>query len=206
MTAARLAPIAAIALVLAIAAAIDTGCSVAHRSDNFACESQADCSNGRMCSDGLCIVGFGNNGPNDAPNADCPAQCTSCDRAEQSCVVDCDSAPELCQRAITCPAGWSCDIRCTGNDSCSAVDCNAAAACEITCDGNDSCSQIACGTARCDITCNGLDSCAAIDCTNACACMVRCEDDESCAALSCPATCGSQAGCTSRRPGCDTCL
>ena len=31
-------------------------CSIQHRSDEYACTKQADCNNGRICTDGLCVV------------------------------------------------------------------------------------------------------------------------------------------------------
>ena len=76
-------------------------CQFQRRSADYACDSQADCSGGRLCSGGWCVEsGDGGislpdadpNAPDADPNAPdssftCPDTCSRCDG--DTCVKDC---------------------------------------------------------------------------------------------------------------------
>lgn len=188
---------------------VATGCSVTHRSNEFACERTADCAFGRICTDGLCVSVLPvDAGPRDAGSV-CPAACTSCNVDTRSCRIDCDE-PGSCTQAITCPAGWSCEVTCSADNSCrNGLDCSDALDCKVTCSGAASCRTVQCGTGRCDVECIGKDACRSVDCIDACACDVRCGDAALCADLTCkdlrcfPDTIDN--GCSSLPRLCDTC-
>ncbi len=210
---------------LSLASLTLPACSTTNKSGEYACTTQADCADlaGRVCNGGYCVV-TGDTpidapGPNpmidapprpiDAPPMDvCPAQCSSCDIAGMKCNIDCAQSPALCNAAITCPAGWDCDIKCTTPNSCrTGVSCINAAACTIDCSGDSSCRQLNSGPGPFDVTCTGQNACRGLDCDPSCACDIECGDTASCEFLRCSTqTCGVPGGgCTSSRTGCDTC-
>ena len=94
---------------------------------------QADCSGGRVCESGFCVVD-----PNakldaaiDAKDIDaavCPTTCDSCDFPSGTCTITRAPAAD-----VTCPAGWNCTITCTGAGACGNIACNNAASCTIDC-------------------------------------------------------------------------
>lgn len=196
------------ALGLALAAG---GCSVRRRSGDFACQTQADCSTGRLCVDGFCVVSAVDSGvQGDArPAGDaaaCPSQCTSCDAGQQSCTIDC-ALNGGCLQAIVCPTGWSCTVLCSMTDSCrGGIDCLGGTACTIRCSGAQSCQDIRCGLGPCDVDCSGTGSCRAIDCGPSCACDVACGGSSLCRNVTCKQNCSAPLrGCTSAGAGCNTC-
>jgi len=225
-------PITALALALAATLALAAGCSVSHRSGDFACDSEQRCASGRTCVDGFCVVAADSgvvDGPGDA--AVCPSQCTTCNVAQKACVIDCASNNGACNQAVTCPAGWSCNVLCSlanqcnsgvlcGNATSCTIACGARqtcktvtcgrGACNVTCTGNSSCSSIGCGPGACNVNCTGNGACGAVSCGLACACDVTCRLGACLPAnVTCKPGCASTMApqvCTSTATGCNTCL
>ncbi|MEZ4360079.1 MAG: hypothetical protein R3B48_07860 [Kofleriaceae bacterium] len=186
----RLAVVLALALVCTVAA-----CSIDRRSGDYACTTTPDCSAGRVCVDGDCVLGTIGGGDQ------CPPECTRCEK--DSCIVEC--ALQECAR-ITCPAGWRCDFFC-GAGNCNNIDCSNSE-CSFTCIGNNACRNIMCGTKPCALTCTSRRACGDIDCEDSCACNVGCVTPDSCAGtVQCPLGCtGPNGGCsTAPAATCNTC-
>jgi hypothetical protein len=190
-------------------------CQVETRSDAFRCELPADCTGGRVCVDGWCVVGDGGlppdgGGPDgDPPDAMvCPPSCTTC--AAGRCIIQCDEVG-ACSAEVVCPPGIPCTVECTGAGSCGGgVDCSTASDCDIECVSPTSCGgAIACGTGPCLVRCTAMDTCGSnIDCSDACACDVECTGTGSCAANElCPGggACDPGQGCTSAPNPCHFC-
>jgi hypothetical protein len=208
------------AIVVAAMFAIVTSCSINHRSDQFACTKPSDCSDGRECINGECVVP---GGVIDAAMTidvkvvdanQCPDGCTSCDLGHMVCTIDCATGGN-CDRPVTCPAGWNCVIKCTVNDECrSGIDCSAAKSCSLTCSGSRSCESVTCGMGKCSATCTGMGSCRDVDCTQSCACDVTCSNNigaclnpgPMCPAGTFPGACDNGLGCTSQGIGCSSCM
>ncbi len=209
---------AALALV---AVAAGAACRIDARSDDFRCESQDDCGDGRTCSpDGWCVTGDDpidasidatpddGRPPADAPG--CPAACTTCQ--DDTCIITCDGSSE-CGDGVTCPPGLACQVMCTGTGSCAGpIDCAAATACEISCLGTGSCGDdVTCGPGACTILCDAAGTCAgALDCSASCACDTECTGPGACGGTtSCPAgmppACRGDDTCTSGPGACDDC-
>ena len=217
-------------VVVGFAAVTAGGCSVTHRSGDFACTTPADCADGRTCSEGFCVAPQLDSGVRtDAPSSGCPAQCTSCNTATKSCTIDCAVNPAACKQQVTCPAGWNCNIACSGISACtSGINCAnsksctitcsgaqscrnlncGAAACNVDCAGSGSCRDFTCGTGACNVSCNNTDSCRNVSCGLSCACDIACRNPF-CVGVTCKASqCQLQTpfgGCTSTPPGCNTC-
>jgi hypothetical protein len=220
--------------LVALAFAIAGSCAIDHRSGSFECAKTSDCDPPRVCSDGLCIVPAGaidaptdgvKDGAVDAAAA-CPPQCTSCNREQMTCIIDC-ALNGGCNSPVTCPAGWNCNIKCSTPDACrSGINCQSAESCDVTCSGNracrnltcgggpcnvtcngtNSCANIGCGTDRCTVNCTGSQSCHTIICGQSCACDVKCGNLASCDGVSCAAPqCDIGRDCSSLPLGCDTC-
>lgn len=201
-----------------------SSCSVKHPSEQYECDTQADCDalgDGRTCMDGLCVGGSGG-GKKDAgvvdaarPDAQlppdaatCPSQCTSCDLTAKTCVIDCAVNPQACLPQVICPAGFACNIKCSSPNSCrNGVSCVMGTACNIECTSFGSCRNVQCGLGRCRVNCAGGDSCRGVSCGQSCACDVLCPDPARCENVICTSpTCDTfSGGCTSQRPGCTTC-
>lgn len=209
--------IAALA-TLALAAAATAGCTINHRTSEYACAQHGDCAQGRVCSGGFCVVSgvipdapTADARPPDAPTT-CPEPCTNCNFETMQCNVDCPL--EDCESRVVCPAGWNCYIECRTPDSCRAgVDCRDAASCDIQCLATNSCRGVVCGPGKCNVHCAGTNSCQAIGnipsvtCGPSCACDVTCQPLSSCASPSCTsAACDPPGrGCSSTPAGCNTC-
>lgn len=209
-----------VAVILAVSVA---GCSVNHRSNEFTCDTQADCPDGRTCSDGLCITngtptpdGPTGDGPPPPPDAfACPSQCTSCRPDSHTCVVNCNVSPATCNVGIKCPEGFNCEIACTTEGGCPNVDCSPGASCKVTCNGPGTCRNVKCGAGPCDISCAGQNSCRGVDCKDSCACDLACANQSSCfggfvcppgpSINACTILAGQNRGCTSEPTGCNTC-
>jgi hypothetical protein len=190
-------------------------CSIQHRSDAYACTKQADCNSGRTCTDGLCVVP--GSGTPDAPKSidapgthvdasSCPAGCSTCNVAQKTCTIDCQSSN--CNGQVACPAGYKCDIKCDTDNSCrTGVDCTAALSCNLTCSGTSSCRNVQCGLGPCDINCSGASSCRTIACNSSCACDVACTGNSSCGdTIQCTSfACKAGLGCTSVPTVCHSC-
>lgn len=223
------------ALWIAVALALAAGCSVNHRSTDFACSAEQRCADGRTCVDGFCVIAA-DSGAVDTPGplgdaAVCPSPCTSCNPAQKICTVDCSLNSDVCNRAVSCPAGWNCNVLCSINNQCnSGVSCGGAASCTITCSGRQTCRTVTCGTGACNVTCLGPASCnnqvtcgtgacnvncsgnlacgGEVSCGQACACDVRCQLNASCAAVLCKPGClgtTPPALCISTTNGCNSC-
>lgn len=169
------------------------GCALDHRSDELACTSPTECTGGRSCVDGYCVM---------AP-VQCPGSCDGCVIATMTCMLDGDAAPN---GNVTCPAGWNCAITC-GADACRTVDCRDGQSCTVECNGDNACDTVRCGSGPCDVTCSGQDACNSVDCRDSCGCDVTCADAQSCSnPAQCPGNpCQSGDGCSSAPTACDHC-
>jgi hypothetical protein len=204
----------AIVVVLALAA----GCSVSHRSQDYACTTNNDCKDhpNTICQGGFCIAPGSIDAPKaggdahpDTPGNTCPAGCTSCNAAQKTCTIDCTQTGVVdCTQMVTCPAGYHCDILCTRDGSCrNGVDCTAGASCAIMCATQNSCENVECGPGPCDVTCSGTSSCQGVSCNNSCACDINCTGSQSCRNIACTSPlCTSGFGCTSVPVGCHSCM
>ncbi|HVK87141.1 MAG TPA: hypothetical protein VM513_23635 [Kofleriaceae bacterium] len=208
------------ALCLAFFAA--SSCAIDHRSGEFECATQADCTGGRTCVDGYCVVPGGVidappvDGPRqpvdmrlepDAPMPQCPPQCTSCQAESHTCKIDC-AQTNCANTTLVCPTGWNCDISCSTNNSCrNGINCANAESCKITCSGQGSCRQVVSGDGPLEVACTGQGSCRGINCDASCACDVTCNDAADCSLLTCSSpVCGVLGGgCTSDRTSCESC-
>nr|HEX4312550.1 hypothetical protein [Kofleriaceae bacterium] len=222
---ARLASLWVMSLSLAL------GCSVTHRSGEFACDPEGNCTGGRICEDGFCVVpgatddagvdaphhgsgsGSGSAKPDAGMGSSCPAQCSSCDDATNTCLIDCKANPGLCAKAITCPPGYNCDVECTTQNSCrTGVACPESGACTVDCTGQSSCQNVSCGNGPCDVSCTGGESCRTVGCNNSCACDVTCGANSRCETITCSdLECetfnnnGQQECSSTQNPLCNTC-
>ena len=202
---------------LALLAMLACACSINHRSGDFSCTKTSDCSTGRTCDNGFCIVPGSIDAPqNDATKGggdgnNCPPGCTSCNVATKQCTIDCSLPGSNCGSQITCPANYKCDVQCKGDNACrSGVNCAFATLCTVECIGTSSCRNVMCGAGRCDIMCEGSGSCQSnISCGNSCGCDITCTGPNSCQNLP---SCTSAAcillnprGCTSQPANCHSC-
>jgi hypothetical protein len=199
-------------------------CSLNHRSGEYSCTLQSDCTTPRVCEDGFCIVPAGtpidaptttqHDGPvsgidaNVPPHPDapvqvtCPSQCTSCDLQAMSCRIECNASNNFCTNEVVCPPGYDCSVGCNSTKACSnGVVCTGTTSCTITCGGSQSCKNITCGDGPCDVTCNGPGSCHNVNCEGSCACDVSCTgvstgtSGQTCQGVTCSAiTCGNLGG------------
>jgi hypothetical protein len=214
---------AAAALAGVLAAAALAACNIDTRSEAYACTGTGDCSDGRTCENGWCVVpggggdagsridGGGNPADAAGPTIDaayCPPECDSC--AGTVCTIRCQSG-NSCGGQVHCPAGYSCVVECSGQGSCGGgVDCSEATECDVQCTKGSSCAGvITCGEGPCDVLCSGNFSCAGgIDCSASCACETDCSGANACdLAPTCPAAeCANGNGdCTTDGVTCDTC-
>lgn len=208
----KLAALFLIAMGVAIVAA--GSCSVSHLSDDFVCDAQHRCSSDRTCVDGYCVAlgipDAGIDGPGLVDASVCPIGCTTCNVAQKTCTINCATNNGACNQRLTCPLGWSCDIICSPNNSCSAgVVCTNARSCTVSCTGRGSCKGITCGTSACKVNCSGTSSCQDVFCAASCACDVTCGVNSQCQNLTCPTGCTSMStfgGCSSLIQGCNTCV
>ena len=216
----------ALAWIAALALTIVVSCSVNHRSGDYACTLQSDCTGGRTCQDGFCafppgtvpdgpvagdgsVVHDGKPNPNpDGNPTTCPTQCTSCDLGAHTCKIECNNSGN-CTNVVVCPPGFDCTINCGTSNSCrNGVTCPTdGSACNVVCSGVSTCRDVQCGPGKCDVQCTGSNSCRAIACDSSCACDVMCApgalcDAVSCAGLQCSNPTG---GCSSALAGCNTC-
>lgn len=190
--------------LLAIAAmTLLWGCSIDHRTGDYACSSQRDCNSGRECVNGFCIVP----GSIDASVDGCPGRCTSCNMATHTCTIDC--AATNCAARVACPAGWACAVKCNVDGACgNGVTCAGTTSCSVDCTTKNTCSDVACGTGKCSVNCSGDRACRAVRCNSSCACDVKCGGSRSCESLQCyPAQCTTTQplGCTALSLNCHTC-
>jgi len=199
-----------IVVAAVVAALVASSCSIHHRSDDYTCTTNTDCTDGRICDNGFCVVsGSIDAAKGDAGRADannCPAPCTTCNVQQKTCTVNCQSAN--CNDMVTCPAGYRCDIMCNTENACrNGVTCTQATACNVECTGKQSCEDIICGAGPCDVACIGPASCRNVLCGSSCACDVVCTGAQSCAdgILCSSLACDSGSGCTSAPALCHSC-
>lgn len=207
----------ALAIQVGIVFALASSCSITHKSGDFACTKTSDCNTGRDCVDGFCVVagteqvdspmtsdgrgsgsGSGSNG--------CPAQCTTCSVSQHTCVIDCMGTD--CSGSVTCPVGYSCDVKCDTDNSCrNGVQCAGTTSCTVECSGKNSCQNVQCGTSKCDVECTGIQSCKSVSCGSSCACDVRCTGTSSCGdTITCTSpACHIGLGCSSFPTTCHSC-
>jgi hypothetical protein len=187
-------------------------CSINHKSDAYACEKNTDCDQGRVCSDGFCVVsGTQIDAPRgDAPRGDannqCPAQCSACIVSQHSCTINCMSGN--CTNQVVCPAGWKCDIMCNADGACkNGINCMLGASCNIECTNKESCQNVQCGAGPCAVNCSGSSTCRNVSCGTSCACDVLCGGANSCSQgiLCSSVACRSGLGCTSVPALCHSC-
>jgi hypothetical protein len=157
------------------------------------CDGAADCDDDD-CADAVGCDSCGLDPP--PPGGVCPAVCSGGCTADNVCVIDCDTS-DCIAAVITCPPGFACDVRCTGNAACGSATilCPATYSCHVACEGDWSCSSttincssdgtcdLECGTTACPGTlldC-GYDACSAscegmclaepmVDCGSSCEC------------------------------------
>lgn len=206
-------------------AAVAGGCSVNHRSGDYACTTQSDCSDGRVCNDNFCVVP-GNqpidarvDAPKPPPGPDaavCPSQCSSCDMGAKECIIDCQ-VENCVGTQVACPAGWNCNVLCSTPNSCKSpngggspgVTCAGTLSCNIECTGDGSCRGVSCGSGPCNVDCAGSNSCVGVRCNQACSCDVTCHDPAACTSVFCKSSLcydNQTGGCSSLLgPTCDTC-
>lgn len=213
------------ALALGALAAVLITCGFDTRSDDLVCDIQADCTDGRICEDGLCVLTtridagpMADADPNapdaapavDAPVVSCPPECTRCEAT--TCVIECVQA-DSCSDQIVCPAGLDCRVVCSGSASCNGgIDCTMADSCDLICSTIGSCAgALLCGTGPCDAVCSGTGTCDnGIECSASCACDTDCSGNGSCdTAPSCPGPGMCTAGdgdCRSGPSPCNDCM
>ncbi|HLL22163.1 MAG TPA: hypothetical protein VK427_08525 [Kofleriaceae bacterium] len=107
-------------------------CFVDRRSDELACDMDADCDGDSECDDGVCVP------------LSCPNVCDSCADGKR-CVISCNG-PNECRNGVVCPSGYSCAIACT--QDCGPIRCELG--CTVSCQVNADCGPISCGA---DATC-----------------------------------------------------
>jgi hypothetical protein len=185
------------AIMLGLGAA--SSCAIDHASDALACTKTSQCTDGRNCVGGFCVVGNGSG----SGSGSCPGQCSTCDTVAKTCSIDGNNVDG---DRVTCPTGFHCTITCTGG-TCKTVDCSNAASCSITCSGQQSCESVNCGVHQCAVTCSGQESCASVTCQSSCGCDVQCTGQASCGTgAQCPLGCDTGLGCTAQTVGCNVCL
>jgi hypothetical protein len=188
-------------LAVACAGVLVASCLVDRRTNDFECEVTAECTGGRVCDGGFCVL---------AEEPACSEDCNGgCDPINMTCTIIC-SAPGQCG-SVECPFGFECTINCNSPSACGSIDCDRGDSCVITCSASGACSSIDCGDGRCDVTCAN-NGCGSIDCSDSCACDVACTGPA--CAMTCPS--GDLAECTldgtddtecssTTQAGCSTC-
>jgi len=212
---------------LVLAAVAVSSCSINHRSGQYECNTSNDCDDGRTCNGGLCVAigvdappgdgGLKKDAAIDAADA-CPSQCTSCSAAGKVCTIDCAAGAVCTNAAVTCPAGWSCAVRCNTTNSCrSGVSCTGTLSCDVQCSGANSCRAVTCGPGRCNVSCTGSNSCRGsimppgpgVTCGPSCGCDVTCNPANGACANTVVCNklqCDTGLGCSSTVfPSCSTC-
>ncbi len=153
----------ALAALAAVTLAV-WACTVDTKTDKLACKTSADCSGGRSCQAGYCVLGGPIDAATDGTSIDapvCPPACASCDFPTGTCNITGAGSG----MAITCPTGWRCAITCTDTAACGDITCGPGA-CNVTCTGSGACGAVACGTScKCDVACNPLlGACGTMTC------------------------------------------
>jgi hypothetical protein len=153
--------------------ALSCACTGANKTDALACTTSGDCSNGRTCVSNYCVT---------SAVGGCPVECDSCTGTACNILVTSGG------KDITCPAGFSCSIMCSGDGACG---------------------DIVCGPDACTITCQGTAACGTIDCATSCSCQVNCPSGD-CGGNTCPTgrqgiACVNGTNCSPGPTGCNHC-
>lgn len=181
-----------------------SSCLVDRKAKEFACETQADCADPRICSGGFCVIQSVLPDAPLLPDAPaCPEQCTTCDLVLKTCTIACE-ASDNCNN-VACPEGYACDIACEAG-GCDDIDCSDAKSCKVSCQGGSACGNIDCGTGPCDVTCNGSNACDVIDCKDSCECDVTCDGGTDCQGAMCPVPTVPGPLCSTNPRECDSSL
>ena len=107
----------------------------------------------------------------------CPDACSRCDRG--LCEIKCDRTASCSRSRLTCPAGFSCLVDCSGLAACAGLQVMCAdGPCDVSCTGTNSCVDLhqSCGADACRLTCGeraGED--AMLQGGDSCAALLRCE-------------------------------
>ncbi|HEU4727605.1 MAG TPA: hypothetical protein VFT22_06945 [Kofleriaceae bacterium] len=196
----KVAAVTAMIVLAAVQLLPSSGCSVDRHSSEFACTSDGECADARICDQGFCV---------EAERA-CPSPCDDCSFSAMTCQIVCNAANPC--GSVQCPAGFACTIRCGNPGACASIDCAQATRCDISCNNAMACGPINCGSGECSVDCSGSESCQAVDCAGSCSCDVKCNNPMACPAPSCPmgptqCTRNNELGapCDSSQQGCDSC-
>jgi hypothetical protein len=207
-------PLVAIAMTLAaLSLALTLGpaaCSIDARSDQYRCTGTGDCSGGRVCQGGWCVVSAGGDPGDDGTDDDGTTDDGTADgdggggATSDAALPARDAGGE--PDATGCPAACTrcdqdtCAIDCLEDGSCAdPVVCPPGLACTVICDGRNSCeSGVDCSAAdSCDVRCTSREACAGpIECGPG-ACSVGCTARDSCAGgIDCSDSCTCATNCS----------
>jgi hypothetical protein len=187
------------AVIGALAAAAVASCFVGRKSSDFECADSSECTDGRTCDRGYCVV------------PTCPEECNAgCDLIAKTCQIACTLSGAC--GSFSCPTGFACTIQCSAPNACGRIACEAGVtSCKITCSTSNACGDIDCEAGvDCDVGCSTNNACGEIDCGAACKCNVKCLAG-ACDGMTCPsagsAACAnaSTGECSSAMAGCATC-
>lgn len=159
--------------VFADAQVADAGGSVSLPADAGACAVACAAAGGVCAGETLCVFDCLEEG-SCAEEIVCPD--------DFDCSVQCGD--DACAERVTCPrmGAATCEVRCSGEESCGGgVECHAEE-CEVRCSGGGSCNGgISGGATSYNATCSGAGSCrGGVQC-DATACNINCDGDGSCA-------------------------
>ena len=150
-----------------------SGCNFDERSGTFACATQMDCSDGRVCEMGWCVVS-----ESQVPDADLPLdaampdnRCVACESgacsdhcAGAQCAYEC--AVDGCQCSFSCTeASMTCNGTCNSETICN-IDCGKGRQCHATCKSGS----------ICDVDCTGVKDCKRVSCEGNAQCILNCTD------------------------------
>lgn len=128
-----------------------------------------------------------------APGGACPPECTYC--ITNTCVMGFPYSNQMLGQTINCPAGFKCEVTCSGPSSCkqATINCPADYDCKQTCSGPYSCEDMTlnCDNGPCRYLCTGPFGCEGMDVM--CGAGL-CKNDTTCASLP-TVTCGQSCDC-----------
>jgi hypothetical protein len=159
--------------------------------DGRSCAEPDDCTSG-FCSLGSCQTCGVALSPTGGP---CPSECTGgC--TDNVCTFLCDEKDECKDGSADCPAGFACDVRCTGDSACEAlvVMCPPLSECRVACDSSNACkgAVLECSGGPCSVTCGGPNPNACDDMVVNCGsqeCRASCEAEFRRPSLRCGSSC-----------------
>lgn len=172
-----------VSLLSVFAIGLLVGCSlVERRSDAFACDTIDDCSDGRVCTMGWCVVSDPTTPDAAEPTIDAdpanvvdarpPNECLACSGG--TCVEECTLADNC---SFDCAIdGCDCDFTCETN-TCN-VECKANTTCSVDCGGSDQCRPTCKPGAVCDFDCTNSNNCRLAKCEGDAQCILNCFDTD----------------------------